>query len=63
MLKLESKTELSLAKAQNYIWRRGDTAQKNTHRERGHRTYCLDMGNKWGGEKDIQGGGILHILC
>ena len=52
MFKLESKTELSVAKAQNYILAEGGNT---IQREGGHRTYFLDGGNKWGEEKDIHG--------
>ena len=37
-LNLESKTEASVAKAQNYIGGRGTPHRKNVNREGGHRT-------------------------
>ena len=57
---LESKTEPSVAKAQNYM-ERGHG--KNVYWEGGHPTYFLDGGNSWGGEKTLTGWGhTAHTL-
>ena len=45
---LESKTEPSAAKAQNYMG--GIPYRKICTGKRGHRTYLLDEWNKWGGD-------------
>ena len=52
LLCLESKTEPSVAKAQNYIGGWGDTTQHYLYWKRGtgHRTYLLDEWNKSGGD-------------
>ena len=51
LLWLESKTEPSVAKAQNYIGGGGDTAQKYLYWKRGgHRTYLVDEWNKSSGD-------------
>ena len=64
-LQFESKTEPSVAKAQNYTGGRHRTEKMYTGRG-GHRTYFVDESNKWGGDTAQHrkmGGGTPHILC
>ena len=50
-LDLESKTEPSVVKAQNYMERGGTPHRKKCIGRGGHPTYFLDGGNNWDREK------------
>ena len=64
MFKVESKTELSVAKLQNYITLReeGNRTEKHKLGGGGGTAQFLDGGNKWGEGKDIMGGGTGQCI-
>ena len=47
-LNLESKTEMSVAKAQNYIWGGGHRTESMYAGREGHHTYFLDISTRVG---------------
>ena len=62
MFTLESKTELRVTKAQNYIGGGGTSHGKRKLGGGRDTAHFLDWGNKWVGEKNILGGGPLHTI-
>ena len=64
MLKLESKTEPSVAKAKNYSFLEGETPHKiYVYWEGGHCTYFLDGGtNGVGGNINLEGGHHIYFV-